>query len=94
MQENKQLMFQTFSNNFMNNYRSIISELFFGLFYTETKCHFGHTFYNYQTFNFLIFPLEKVLEYKIKSNNFVSNFNNNIIYIYIQKSINLFFTLT
>ena len=80
MQENKQLMFQTFSNHFINNYRSIISELFFGLFYTETKCHFGHTFYNYQTFNFLIFPLEKVLELKMNSNPF--NSNNNIVTLY------------
>ena len=75
MQENKQLMFQLFSNDFINNYRSIISELFFGLFYTETKCYFNHTFYNYQTFNFLIFPLEKVLELKMRSNNCFSNNN-------------------
>ena len=78
MQENKQLMFKSFSNYFVNNYRSIISGLFFGLFYTETRCNLGHTFYNYQTFNFLIFPLEKVLEYKIKANNNMSNFNNTV----------------
>jgi ubiquitin C-terminal hydrolase len=78
MQENKQLMFKSFSNYFVNNYRSIISGLFFGLFYTETRCNLGHTFYNYQTFNFLIFPLEKVLEFKIKANNNMSNFNNTV----------------
>ena len=54
-----------------------MSELFFGLFYTETKCYSGHYFYNYQTFNFLIFPLEKVLELKMNSNNF--NFINNTV---------------
>ena len=68
-------MFKTFSIYFMNNYRSIISELFFGIFYTETKYYFGYTFYNYQTFNFLKFPLEKVLELKMNS----YNFNNNIV---------------
>ena len=78
MQENKKLMFKSFSNYFVNNYRSIISGLFYGLFYTETRCNLGHTFYNYQTFNFLIFPLEKVLEYKIKANNNMSNFNNTV----------------
>ena len=78
MQLDKKLMFKNFSTFFINNYRSIISGLFFGLFYTKTQCNRGHTFYNYQTFNFIVFPLEKVLQYKISSNNFISNFNNTV----------------
>ena len=78
MQHDKKLMFQNFCKFFINNYRSIISDLFFGIFYTETQCINGHTFYNYQTFNFIIFPLEKVLQYRNASNNVNSNFNNTI----------------
>ncbi len=78
MQTNKKIMFKNFSKFFINNYRSIISGLFFGIFYTKTQCNKGHIFYNYQTFNFIIFPLEKVLQYKISSNNFTSNFNNTV----------------
>ena len=78
MQIDKNAMFKTFCQYFINDNRSIISDLFYGIFYTETKCINGHISYNYQTFNFIIFPLEKVLNYKISSNNFMSNFNNTV----------------
>ena len=78
-QQNKQLMFKRFSQNFICNYRSIISGLFFGLFYSKIKCTFCQKiFYNYQTFNFIVFPLEKVLQYKMSLTNFTSNFNNTV----------------
>ena len=82
MQSDKKSMFNSFSNFFINNYRSIISGLFYGIFYTETVCCYGHKFYNYQTFNFIIFPLEKVLQFKMNSNNFMLNnfmpYNNTV----------------
>ena len=80
MQANKQAMFNSFVNNFKNNYRSIISDLFYGLNYTETKCLFcNSSLFNYQTFNFLIFPLAQVLNNKIQSGNIV---NNNTVTLY------------
>ena len=79
IQKNKKLMFEFFSQYFMNNYRSIISDLFFGIIYTKSDCFScGTSIYNYQLFNFLIFPLQKVLEYKMKLNNFQNNFNNTV----------------
>ena len=78
-QKNKKLMFEKFTKNFIKNYRSVISGLFFGLFYTKTECQFCHSnFYNYQTFNFIIFPLEKVLNYKMSLTNYTSNCNNTV----------------
>ena len=79
IQKNKKMMFDYFSKYFMNNYRSIISDLFFGIIYTKSDCFScGTSVYNYQLFNFLIFPLQKVLEYKMKMNNFNNNFNNTV----------------
>ena len=78
IQKNKKLMFEYFSKYFMNNNRSIISDLFFGIIYTKSDCLCGASIYNYQLFNFLIFPLQKVLEYKMKINNFQNNFNNTV----------------
>jgi len=70
IQKNKDLMFKYFS---------IISDLFFGIIYTKSFCiSCKTTIYNYQLFNFLIFPLQKVLEYKMKLNNFQNNFNNTV----------------
>ena len=78
-QLNKKLMFDTFKKAFINNNLSIISGLFFGINYTEAQCHIcKNIIYNYEAFNFIIFPLHKVLQYKIASNNFISNFNNTV----------------
>ena len=78
IQNDHKTMFTLFCKYFANNYRSIVSGLFYGIFYSINQCNNGHTFYNYQTFNFIIFPLEKVLQYKNISNNFMSNFNNTV----------------
>ena len=78
-QQNKEVMFKIFSQHFINNYRSIISGLFFGVINVHTICSFCNAnYYNYQTFNFLIFPLEKVLEYKNSLTNYNSNFINSV----------------
>ena len=74
MQMNKKAMFNSFVNDFQHNYRSIISELFFGLNYTETRCLCCNSaLYNYQTFNFLIFPLAQVLNNKMQLGNVIDN---------------------
>ena len=73
MQKDQKVMFNIFIKDFQNKNRSIISDLFFGLNYNRTECLFCRSaLYNYQTFNFLIFPLAEVLNYK---NKFVNNMN-------------------
>jgi len=79
MQQNKKAMLNYFVQHFENNYRSIISELFYGLIYNQTQCQFCKTIiYNYQTMNFLIFPLAQVLNYKMQLVNFQNNYNNTV----------------
>ena len=79
MQKDKKTMFKNFVSFFKDNYKSIISGLFYGLTYNQTQCQFCHTtVYNYQTFNFLIFPLAQVLNHKMQSVNFQNNFGNNV----------------
>ena len=84
-QRNKQLMFQIFANDFMMTNKSIISGLFYGVNYSITQCGFCNTqSFNYQTYFFLIFPLEEVRIFKSQNNmNFNYNcFNNNEVNIY------------
>ena len=79
MQRDKNAMFKYFTKYFTDNFRSIISALFYGLNYNQTQCQFcKSTVYNYQTFNFLIFPLMEVLNHKMKLVNFQNNFNNTV----------------
>ena len=79
MQKDKQAMLNNFIPFFVSNYRSIISGLFYGLTLNITQCQSCKVnLYNYQTFNFLIFPLSQVLNNKMKSVNFQNNFNNTV----------------
>ena len=49
MQKDQKAMFKNFVNDFQNKYRSIISELFYGMNYNKTECLYCHsTLYNYQ----------------------------------------------
>ena len=70
---------------------SIISDIFFGILETTNICQFCQRFYsnqrqnypicyNYQIFNCIIFPLEKVKNYKNQKNNL--NRNNNSVTLY------------
>ena len=78
-QTNPQLMFNNFANNFMNQNKSIISDLFYGINCGINQCgNCGIKTYNYQKYFFLEFPLEEVLKFKLSNiNNFNFNFNNN-----------------
>lgn len=79
IQKNKKVLFSYFKTFFMNSYRSIISDLFYGIIYSKYQCqNCNRTFYNYQLFNFFIFPLEKVLNYKMMVSNYNNNFNNTV----------------
>ena len=85
-QTNKQLMFQIFAKDFINSNVSIISDLFYGVNYNITQCGFCNTqSFNYQTYFFLIFPLEEVRKFKEQNNsinNYNNYFNNNEVNIY------------
>ena len=62
---NFQEAFTKFSFYFMENYNSIISNIFFGMECSTNKCLFcNSSTYNVQCFNMLIFPLEKVRLFK------------------------------
>ena len=74
-QTNKQLMFNLFTQDFINSNKSIISDLFYGVNYNVIQCSCGVSSYNYQTYFFFVFPLEEVRIFK-NQNNFNNNFNN------------------
>ena len=84
---NKQLMFNLFCQDFINNNKSIISDLFFGVnckIYQCQNCMVKS--YIYHAYFFFEFPLEEVIKFK-KQNilnynyNYDMNFNKNIINI-------------
>ena len=68
-------------NNFIKNFKatnhSIISDLFYGVNCGMTQCSLCNCLsYNYQTYFFLVFPLEEVRKYKFSNSNQFNNFNN------------------
>ena len=81
---NKKLMFYLFGQDFRNNDRSIISDLFFGANYNCIQCFCCKcTFYNYYKYFYFDFPLEKIRIFKnqhLVQNDF--NTNNNEINLY------------
>jgi len=85
-QTNQVAMFNKFFQNFAQNYRSVISDLFYALNCNITQCgNCQKISYNYQIYFFLIFPLEEVKKYKLQNNNIqfmnynFNNFNNNMV---------------
>ena len=85
-QTNQKNMLKNFKKNFKENNQSIMSDLFYAMNCNITQCCRCRTkIYNYQTYFFIIFPLEEIRKYnyvnpnKIYNNN---NFNGNIVDIY------------
>ena len=81
-QKKKEPNFNKFFQEFKQNYRSIISDLFYALNCKIIQCGYCKKMsYNYQIYFFLIFPLEEVRKYKLMNNTQVKNndFNNNAI---------------
>ena len=77
-QRNQLLMLNNFMENFKATNRSIVSDLFYGVNCGMTQCSSCNSLsYNYQTYFFLVFPLEEVRKYK-----FSNLFNNNEVNIY------------
>ena len=60
-QLNEQKMLNLFLQDFKEKYNSIISNLFYGVMETQSKCHGCQMIkYNFQIFSFLEFPLQQV----------------------------------
>ena len=75
--QNNQINFEAqlkfFSELFVNNYQSIISELFYGSFNSMMECFNCRVItHNIQCFNLLIFPLEEVRKFKGRIQNIVN----------------------
>ena len=81
---NFRLTFFNFTNFFKNNFSSIISDLFYGSINNITQCSVcNHETYNIQCFNILIFPIERIIEFKRKFRSDCININD--CFDYIQK---------
>ena len=71
-QYNYQETFQLFSQYFANNYNSVISNLFYGMYNSMMICLSCRVITNnIQCYNILIFPLEEVRKFKNRYNNMV-----------------------
>ena len=84
-QRNQHSMFNNFTKNFYDTNNSIISDLFYAINCNITQCGgCGVQTFNYQTYFFIVFPLEEVRKFKLSNyNNQIMNFNyNNVVDIY------------
>ena len=79
---NYQQAFNNYISNFSENYKSIISDIFYGTECSIIKCALcNNTIYNIQCFNMMFFPLEQVRIFK----NYNNNQNVNIFDCFQQK---------
>ena len=92
-QTNKKAICQNFLNNFVKENQSIISDIFYATNSTLIQCSGCKiTKYNFQTYFFLIFPLEEVRKYKIDKlfNQFINqNMMNNPMMINMDMNQNM-----
>ena len=64
---------QSFTKYFQENFKSIVSDIFYGMYNSIMKCHNCKvTTHNIQCFNILIMPLEEVRKFKYRSQNYVT----------------------
>ena len=64
VQFNEQATLNIFKNKFKKEYNSIISKLFFGISEIKSQCQNCKYFkYNFEVYNFIEFPLERVNQY-------------------------------
>jgi ubiquitin C-terminal hydrolase len=79
-QTNQNEVLNNFLDSFINENKSIISDIFYGITHTITNCLGCGTYkHNYEAFFFLNFPLEEIRKYKlqllINQNLMISNQN-------------------
>ena len=84
---NQQMMLQHFVNKFKNENKSIISDLFYAVYGSSISCtNCGIEKYNYQTYFFLIFPLEEVRKFVINFQMMNNNMMNNNMMMQFQQN--------
>ena len=72
-QYNFENSFYSFANYFKNNFRSIVSDIFYGMYNSRMKCYScGVVTHNIQCYNLLIIPLEEVRIFKNRFQNYVT----------------------
>ena len=72
-QYNYDVVFKSYVEYFGNNYKSVISNLFYGMFDTMMQCAYcNKVSHNIQCYNILIFPLEEVRIFKKRNVNCVT----------------------
>ena len=81
-QKDETKMLGIFLKDMQERYKSIISDLFYGVIETESQClNCQNTKYNFQVFSFLEFPLQQVNDFCYKNGmrqNFAGNGNPDI----------------
>ena len=96
-QRNRFLMLSNFVETFKKDNRSVISDLFYAMNCNTVKCGNCNIYsYNYQTYFFLVFPLEEIRKHNINeclseyiNNNL--NYSNNACYYNLTKYNNAFY---
>ena len=77
-QTNHDMVLQYFLQNFDQENKSIISDLFYAINETSTQCsNCKQIKYNFQNYFFLIFPLEEIRKFKIQK--LINSINQNMM---------------
>ena len=61
----KNASFENYKNNFEKNDQSIISDIFYGTYYSYSKFFCGHQEYDFQSYTFGFYSFQQVLQYKM-----------------------------
>jgi hypothetical protein len=80
-QTNENIMWNNFMKRFLNENKSIISDIFYGTLHNEIKCSnniCGIVKHNFEIFQFLIFDLENTKQFKINNLNSFIRLNPNL----------------
>ena len=89
----KELAFKEYKNNFLKQYQSVISDIFFGSYYTQSLCSICQTyFFIFQPYSYGLYSLNQVYLHKTQTLSLGQNelyMNNNIFCANINE-INLF----
>ena len=71
-QYNFEKSFMSFQKYFQNNFQSVVSDIFYGMYNSRMKCLKCNVItHNIQCFNILIIPLEEVRKFKNRPQNYV-----------------------